>query len=108
MHSEEEIERDWQALCASGRRRMFIKASGERFGDIIDERHIVEDAGKLGDYVKLVQRVKRPDGEQWIRFTYYVKRPGWESWKLAGQTSLMLSLGDARKLLKKSKDAGIL
>jgi len=108
MHSDDQIERDWKALCDSGRRRMFIMVGGEKFGDIVGESHIVEHAGDMGDYVKLVQSVRRTNGESWIRFTYYVKRPGWSSWKLAGQTSLMLSLDDARELLKKARDEGIL
>jgi len=109
MHAVKEIERDWLELCASGRRRKDVIAGGEKFGTIVKEEFIAEDAGKMGDYVKLIQRLEDENGKNpWIRFTYYVKRPGWSSWKLAGQTSLMLALDDARKLLKKAAASGIL
>ena len=109
MRSEKEIEKDWMELCASGRRRKDVIAGGEKFGTIVKEEFIAEDAGKMGDYVKLIQRIEDEVGKNpWVRFTYYVKRPGWKSWKLAGQTSLMLSLEDARKLLKKAAEKGIL
>ncbi len=99
---------DWLALCASGRHRKEVVADGEKFGDVVNETFIAEDAGDLGDYVKLVQRIKRMDGGNWIRFTYYVKRPGWTGWRIAGQNSLWLSLSDAKRLLRKATDAGIL
>jgi len=109
MRAEREIEKDWLELCASGRRRKDLIASGERFGTIVNEEFIVEDAGKVGDYVKLIQRIEDEGGKNpWVRFTYYVKRPGWKSWKLGGQTSLMLSLEDARALLGKAQANGIL
>lgn len=82
MRSEEKIEKDWVEVCASGRRKMYVSRGRRKFGDIVDETYVVEDAGRVGDYVKLLQRIKRMNGDPWIRFTYYVKRPGWNlgSW----------------------------
>ena len=109
MRPEREIEADWSALCASGRRRKDVIADGNKIGEVVHETFIAEDAGELGDYAKLVQRIEDEGGKNpRIRFTYYVKRPGWKSWKLGGQTSLMLSLEDARKLLKQAAKEGII
>lgn len=108
MRSEEEIEKDWLDLCASGRRRMEVNPRRKKFGDVVKEVFVVEDAGDEGDFVKLVQGIKRANGEDWVRFTYYVKRPGWKRWRLAGQNSLMLALPDARELLRKAEASGIL
>lgn len=108
MRPEDEIERDWQDVCDSGRRSMEVTVNGNYFGDITGEAFIGEDAGDEGDFVKMIQKIRKPNGEDWIRFTYYVKRRPDASWDFAGQFSLMVSLDDARRLLKKAGGAGIL
>lgn len=108
MRSVEEIERDWEELCQSGRRRKEVRPRGERFGDIAREAYIGEDGGKDADYVKVIQRIEdEGGGNPWVRFTYYIKRPGWSSWKLAGQTSLMLALEDFEELLRRAQKKGV-
>ncbi len=78
-------------LCASGRRRKDVIEEGEKFGTIVKEEFNSEDAGKMGDYVKRIQRLEDENGKiPWIRFNCYVRRPGWKSWKLAGGTSLAI------------------
>ena len=77
------------------------------FGDITNEVFLGEDAGDEGDFVKMIQRIRRTNGEDWIRFTYYVKRRPEASWDFAGRFSLMISLEDAKRLLEKATEARI-
>lgn len=106
MRFEKEIEPDWNEWRRDHppRKAEFDDGDAKK---VVSEVFIVEDAGSMGDYVKLVQRMKDQEGSPWIRFTYYRKRALNEPWRFAGQTSLLASLEDARELLRRADREGL-
>jgi len=109
MRPEAEIERDWRKwrTAHSLPREIRIGEDKDKFGNIVEEVFISEDAGSMGDYVKLIQLIVDDDGsDPWLRFTYYRKATPRSRWIFAGQWSLMASVGETERLLDLARKAG--
>lgn len=69
-------------------------------GWVIDEVSDEEGNPSEGDYLKLIQLIRWDDGEEFVRFGYYVKDHGSDEdgWRWGSQTTMQLSRSRAKEL----------
>ena len=86
------------------------KSGKYRKGLVLKEVGIPESHPVEGDYWKLIQLIKWDDGEEFIRFGYYVKDYGASEkhWRYGSQTTLQLPRPLAKKLVRMALERGIL
>ncbi len=108
MRDESEILKDWIEFRKRKPLPQDVIFGGKKFGVAVDEVVEPENAGDLGDYVKIIQRVVDDDGTNpWVRFTYYRKRDLNSPWRIAGQTSMIAAASMARELVDKATKKGL-
>ena len=81
-----------------------------RKGQVVDEVGVEERNPQEGDYRKLIQLIKWDDGEEFVRFGYYVKDHGSaeRKWRWGSQTTMQLPRSLAKEFVRKAEAKGIL
>ena len=80
------------------------------FGKVIKEVYVDQEGTSQGDYRKMLQLIKRTNGENEIRLGYYVKDIGKpeKDFHWGSQTTFQLGVRDFKKLLRMARKEGIL
>ncbi len=75
-----------------------------RKGKVVAEVYVDETHPQEGDYRRLIQLIQWADGEEFVRFCYYVKNrgAGEEHWRYGSQTTMQLRRRHARRLMQKA------
>ena len=86
------------------------KSGKHRKGTVQKEVSVLERDRVEGDYLKLIQLIKWDDGEEFVRFGYYVKDYGASEkhWRWGSQTTFQLPRPLAKKLIRMALKEDIL
>jgi|GEM_PF-3131083 len=77
-------------------------------GTVIREVGEEFDAEEYGSYYFVIQLIEGLDGEKYVRFGYYRKKPGQDRYRWGSQTTYLATVDFTKELLKEAKKGDIL